>query len=101
MDLIDREQAMGALDALCDRVCEYSKEQRTVMCGACTLGSAFDVLEELPSARPKGKWIESTESRFRPFMCSACGCIYDVDTVMGKPIWNFCPKCGSDMREVE
>lgn len=54
-----------------------------------------------PTARPNGKWIESTESRFRPFMCSICGCIYDVDTVMGNPIWNFCPNCGSDNREVE
>jgi hypothetical protein len=51
-DLIDRQAAIDALDALCDRECEYSKKQRSVMCGACRLGSAFDVIDELPSAQP-------------------------------------------------
>lgn len=51
-DLISRQAAIEALDALCDRECEYSKKQRSVMCGACHLGSAFDVIEQLPSAQP-------------------------------------------------
>jgi hypothetical protein len=51
-DLITRQAAIDALDALCDRECEYSKKQRSVMCGACRLGSAFDVIDELPSAQP-------------------------------------------------
>lgn len=48
MDLIERQKAIDALDGLCDRECEYSKKQRHVMCGACHLGSAFDVIEQLP-----------------------------------------------------
>ena len=80
MDLIDRQQALKAV--------AWDSE-------------AYSAINNLPSAEKTGKWIESTESRFRPFMCSACGCIYDVDTVMGKPVWNFCPKCGSENREVE
>lgn len=48
---ISRQAAIEALDALCDRECEYSKKQRSVMCGACHLGSAFDVVEQLPSAQ--------------------------------------------------
>lgn len=52
MDLIERQAAIDALDAVCDRECEYSKQQRSVMCGACRLGSAFDVIDELPSAQP-------------------------------------------------
>jgi hypothetical protein len=51
-DLIDRQAAIDALDALCDRECEYSKKQRSFMCGACRLGSAFDVIDELPSVQP-------------------------------------------------
>ena len=49
MDLIDRQTALDALDKHCDVVCQYSKKQRSVMCGACTLGTAFDVIEGLPS----------------------------------------------------
>jgi hypothetical protein len=53
VDYIDRQAAIDALDALCDRECEYSKQQRSFMCGACRLGSAFDVIDELPSAQPE------------------------------------------------
>lgn len=45
--------AEDAIDAVCDRECEYSKQQRSVMCGACHLGSAFDAIEQLPSAQPE------------------------------------------------
>lgn len=61
-DLISRQAAIDALDALCDRECEYSKKQRSFMCGACRLGSAFDVIDELPSVQPEPaiplSWIE-------------------------------------------
>ena len=56
-DLILRKAAIDALDALCDRECEYSKKQRNVMCGACHLGSAFDAIEQLPSAQSVEKDI--------------------------------------------
>lgn len=49
-DYISRQVAIDALDGLCDIVCQYSKKQRSVMCGACPLGSAFDTIDELPSA---------------------------------------------------
>ena len=51
-DAISRRAAIEALDALCDRECEYSKKQRSVMCGACHLGSAFDAVEQLPAQPP-------------------------------------------------
>ena len=63
-DLISRQAAIDALDAVCDRECEYSKQQRSVMCGACRLGSAFDVIDELPSAQPEQQWIPWTSGRF-------------------------------------
>ena len=81
-DCINRQAAIEALDALCDRECEYSKKQRSVMCGACHLGSAFDVVEQLPSAQPEivrckdCKWKQGSECvRFadvRPFPEDFC-----------------------------
>lgn len=50
-DLISRQAAIDTLDELCNRICEYSKKQRHTMCGACNFGSAFDVIDELPSAQ--------------------------------------------------
>ena len=60
-----------------------------------------DWINSLPPIQPKrGKWI-SADAIFGgvPFYCSECG-ENTRDTVMGKPRWNFCPNCGSDMREV-
>ena len=61
IDLINRQEAIDALDKACDIVCQYSKLQRSVMCGSCPLGSAFDAIEELPSAQPKSNWIPCSE----------------------------------------
>ena len=52
-DLISSQAAIEALDAFCDRECEYSKQHRSFMCGVCRLGSAFDVINALPSAQPE------------------------------------------------
>lgn len=46
-----------------------------------------------------GEWLMSDESKLRPYMCSNCGCLHDVDTVMGKIVWQFCPNCGAQMDE--
>lgn len=58
-------------------------------------------LETLPTADARdtvhGEWLKSNESALRPYMCSNCGCLYDVDTVMGKIVWNYCPTCGAKM----
>ena len=50
-EYIKREEAITALNELCEQVCPYSKLQRGAMCGSCTLGSAFDGLEDdIPAA---------------------------------------------------
>lgn len=33
-DLISRQVVINALDAVCDRVCQYTKKQRARLCGA-------------------------------------------------------------------
>lgn len=96
-EYIDRQTVIDTLDGLCDIVCQYSKKQRAFMCGACNLGSAFDVLQELPAAdvRPvkRGKW---TRIDYKPhghdYKCSVCGWKNDMPT-------NFCPNCCAYMRE--
>lgn len=47
---IDAEQLTKDLERLCDIVCQYSKKQRDVMCGACPLGDAFELLDNQPAA---------------------------------------------------
>ena len=47
---IDADKAIEALDNLCDAGCQYSKIQRSVMCGACPLGGAFDAIDDIPAA---------------------------------------------------
>ena len=53
VDLISREAVLNALDQLCNEVCIYSKPHRSVMCGSCSLGGAFDVIEGLPGAEER------------------------------------------------
>ena len=62
----------------------------------------IQTLKELPSAEPKrGRWI-SADAIFGgvPFYCSECG-ENTLDTVMGKPRWNFCPNCGAKMEAAD
>ena len=99
-DSISRQEVIDALDAICERECEYSKPQRAVMCGACRLGSAFDAVDELPPAeRKKGRWvrIEDENGDFLCWECSECRERY----VMPYHRASYCPNCGAKMRGEE
>ena len=50
-----------------------------------------------PSAdRPQGKWFKDDEGTF---ICSACGTgDKDQPTLMGKPMFEWCPFCGARMK---
>ena len=99
-DLIEREQVIDALDKLCDRVCQYSKKQRAVMCGACPLGSAFDVIEELPQSELVGHWkviADMSEWGTYNAVCSNCGEKYFFPKIFKGEYYKVCPKCGSRM----
>lgn len=55
-DLIDRDDLSKRLNKLCDRVCVFTKAQRSAMCSACSLGDAFAVVEDdAPAIIPADK----------------------------------------------
>jgi len=104
-EYIDREAAINALDALCDRACVYSKKQRAVMCGACALGGAFDVIEELlatdvaPVRHGRWEWDEHKGC----YYCSECGSVSPWKDQDGEDCDcpNYCPNCGARMDGAE
>ena len=53
--------------------------------------------------RKKGKWLPDNNSLYEMrFVCSECHESEVVPTIgftKYKPIWDFCPNCGADMRE--
>ena len=116
-DLISRQAAIDALDAICDRECEYPRKQRAVMCASCHLGSAFDAIDELPSAERRGRWtIEAVHqyelaygaTAYEPvYKCSCCGCLTESYLRLDEPIMpddadfpKWCGNCGAKMDEV-
>ena len=109
MRLIDADALTDSLDSLCDTVCQYSKAQRSVMCGACPLGGAFDVVENAPTVdaveRKKGKW-ENTQIDFVFFdkdavVCSECKDINGIAFTKDFAVkyFHFCPFCGAEMEQ--
>lgn len=114
MRLIDADALTDSLDSLCDTVCQYSKVQRSVMCGACPLGGAFDVVDNAPTVSPdmaqvlayecgkaerkRGKWEmrPDPDSEGEYGVCSECG--HGADFGSFVQVYDFCPWCGADMR---
>ena len=65
-----------------------------------TLGEAYgiiqgmDTVDAVPVRRGRWEWDGGA------FVCSACGSGYEGQpTMMGKPMFEFCPVCGADMRK--
>ena len=58
------------------------------------LNMAIKALEQEPKT---GHWITLDYQKGK-FECSECHTQGYVDTCMYKPIWEFCPRCGADMR---
>lgn len=60
--------------------------------------TVLDMIRELPSAQPqrmRGRWIRHNDwvsEGYCEYSCSECDMGVDV-------IYNYCPRCGADMRE--
>lgn len=57
---------------------------------------ALPTIEE----RKTGKWLPDNTNMYEiRFVCSNCKESQVVPTIGYKPIWDWCPNCGADMRE--
>jgi len=65
--------------------------------GRALLDKCESEINDIPSAdRPQGEWFKDDEGTF---ICSACGSGYkDQPTLMGKPMFKWCPLCGARMK---
>lgn len=112
-DLIDRQQAIDALDILCqehrykipgkrETYSQYNEAWQDA------LDRAEGAIFNLPSAEPrmKGRWIYGeSEEGHDGYFCSQCGNFvpwiykeFDIDFIKE---FKFCPSCGADMRGEE
>lgn len=42
-----------------------------------------------------GRWIpDPMRNGYGRYICSACKCPFEVEMMMGRPIWLYCPMCG-------
>ena len=88
-DLISREQAIVALrDYLVGKRCP---DDGTLTCRLIE----NEVINKLPTIQPKrGRWIKN-ETTWTGYKCSVCGDVPYMHTCMGKPMYSYCPYCGS------
>lgn len=90
-DLISRQ---AAIDAICEHGVELERRGITVLSVVNHKQATVDLLENLPSADRRGRWIEKRNVAFPHLLCSECkkpfyGSRFDV--------WNYCPNCGAKM----
>ena len=64
-----------------------------------------EALSRVPSAEPErkhGRWLPDNTCVYETrFICSSCNESMVIPTIgftKYKPIWDFCPNCGADMR---
>jgi hypothetical protein len=87
-DLISRQAAIDAVE-------KY----------ACNTQRTYEAIKNLPPVQPKrmkGRWLPDNNFAYEMrFVCSVCKESEVVPTIgftKYKPIWDFCPNCGADMR---
>lgn len=98
-DLISRPAAFNTVTEYRDQLCEIFGDENEMIRVVDIVKHRLIALPSVQSDRKKGKWLPDNNCYHTPhFICSACGVSQEVDTVMYKPSWAFCPLCGADMR---
>ena len=93
-DLISRQKALDGL--------KYEMKYGAVI-DQCGLDTAYDIIEDIPSAEPErktGKWIEQDDGWDGTYY--ECSCCREPFTLIdGTPtdnLYNYCPNCGAKLR---
>ena len=96
-NLIEREDAIKALRLEYPTMPMFKSLREEWAIKTEGFRKAEEVIMKLPSAdRPQGEWFKDDEGTF---ICSACGSGYkDQPTLMGKPMFKWCPLCGARMK---
>ena len=99
IDCVDKTDILHTFQKYCDDNCPYSEKQRDVMCGACFMGDAIEIVEDLPSVQPeraKGLWVEIDDYPHDDWECNKCGGqVYGTNAPYEE--YKFCPNCGARM----
>ena len=95
-DLIKRSDAIKAMEQRYKDILRIFKRKVKDGEKAIVL-DMIGCIKSLPSAdRQQGTWFKDDEGTF---ICSACGSGYkDQPTIMGKPMFEWCPVCGCRMK---
>ena len=96
-DAVSRADTLQSFESYCEKNCQFSKKQRDVMCGACMMGDAIEIVESLPPVTPKqrtGKWmpVENDNMEVVGHYCSVCDLPMETEEKS-----KFCPNCGAKM----
>ena len=94
-DLISRQ---AAIDAICEHGTDLERRGITVIAVVYHKQATVDLLENLPSAERRGRWIKTKDLFFNPDgsgffygrRCSSC-------TEISANATNYCPNCGARM----
>lgn len=79
-DAVSRADTLQSFESYCENNCQYSKKQRDVMCGACMMGDAIEIVENLPPVTPKPTECEDVVSREH--------LLSEIDKLMQSPWFN-------------
>ncbi len=98
-DTVSRRYLLAEIDDLAD---EFSELDENGLHSErwCGIMDSKGVIVNTPSVsdRPQGEWIEFDTKWGRSlYYCTNCMETSEVPTAFGKPLYDFCPKCGAIM----
>lgn len=89
--MIRKEDVIKMIDEWLERLDE---DEEAIECVLLMLKNR---VENMPEAVVRGEWKNIDDT----FICSVCECGFkNQPTIMGKPMFDFCPVCGANMRKV-
>lgn len=90
--MIKKEDVIKMIDEWLERLDESDVSEAI----ECVLLMVKNHIENMPEAVKSGEWKNIDDT----FICSVCECGFkNQPTLMGKPMFDFCPVCGADMRK--